>query len=139
MITEIARGIRTSVRSNASAYGYSVMITATYGVLSVTTPAPSVPRIFLFLAGAAVAFSAVELVSFLVIGKRVRPEPTDVVLGAGIGIFSISAGVGAAAGVGSVLNSWMAWFGGPAIATLVYLSVVAVELALAHRVDRDAP
>lgn len=136
MITDVARGVRTSVRSNASAYGYSVMITATYGALSVTAPPPSLPRIFLFLAGAALAFSAIEFTSFFLIGNRVRPEPTEVVaLGAAIGIVSISAGVGAATGLASLVDSWPAWFGGSAVATLVYLGVVAVELALAHRAD----
>ena len=46
------RGLRSAVHNNASAYGYSVTITATFGILSVVAAATSVLEIFAFAGGA---------------------------------------------------------------------------------------
>jgi hypothetical protein len=45
------RGLRSAARNNASAYGYSVTITATFGILSVVTAVTTVLEIFTFAGG----------------------------------------------------------------------------------------
>lgn len=98
--TMIRRAIRTAVHNNASAYGYSIMVTATFGVLQVNAGSPSLPRVFLYLAGAALAFAVVEVASSDLFRHRVREErPEVVVLGGAMGIASVSAGVAVATGM----------------------------------------
>ncbi len=53
------RGLHASARGNAAAYGYSVTITASFGLLSVATGTPTAPEIFAFAGGAVLAFAAV--------------------------------------------------------------------------------
>ncbi len=55
------RGLLTSIRNNAAAYGYSVMITSSYGVLSTQLGTPPVFMTLLFALGATVAFLLVEV------------------------------------------------------------------------------
>ena len=48
-------GLQHSARENVSAYGYSVTITASYGLLTVILGSPSVLEIFIFACGAVLA------------------------------------------------------------------------------------
>jgi hypothetical protein len=54
------RGLYTSARGNAAAYGYSVTITASFGILSAVVSTPRVVEIFAFAGGAVLAFALVE-------------------------------------------------------------------------------
>lgn len=129
-------GLRSSARSNAAVYGYSVMITASFGALQVTVGSLSLRRIFLFLGGAAVAFAVVELAVSRGGRARLPEEPSDVVvLGSALGLVSITAAVGAAALVGELVGGWLAWWLSSFGATVVYLLVVALELAVAHQIE----
>jgi threonine/homoserine/homoserine lactone efflux protein len=54
------RGLRSAARNNASAYGYSVTITATFGILSVVTAVTTVLEIFTFAGGAVLAYALID-------------------------------------------------------------------------------
>ena len=56
------QGLSASVRNNSSAYGFSVSITASFGLLTSVAGTPTVPEIFAFAAAAVVAFALVEFV-----------------------------------------------------------------------------
>lgn len=129
-----ARGIRTSVRNNAAAYGYSAMITGTLAVLSTNGGTPATGEVFLFLLGAVSAFTIVEGVASGGFRQRLRGEPAEVVaLGSALSFPSVGAGVGVGAIADVVLDDTLAWPIGAFGATLTYLVVVAVEMALAER------
>lgn len=135
-VASFVRGMRTSIRANSAAYGYSVTITAALAALSSLDGAPGLPDIFLFLAGAGAAFTAVELVATKGFRITEASEPSDVViLGTSFNLFSIAAGVGGAALVAWLLAGWTVWPVGSFAATLVYLFVVGLEMALAERVE----
>lgn len=53
------RGLHSSAVGNAAAYGYSVTITATFGVLSATRGTPGVAQILALVVGAVVAVAMV--------------------------------------------------------------------------------
>lgn len=134
----LRRAVRTAVHNNASAYGYSIVATATFGALQVNAGAPSLRRVFLYLAGAALAFAVIEGFTSNLFRRRVREEqPEVVVLGGAMGIASVSAGVGAAAGVSLWATSWVGWLAAPFVATVVYVSVVSVELMLAEHLHEQ--
>jgi hypothetical protein len=140
------RGVRTSLRINAAAYGYSVTITSTFGVLSVELGTPGVGEVFLFLFGAVVAFTVVDAVVSRGFRERLRGEPPEVVaLGSAFGFASAGLSVGAAAVLGSILATGAAWPLGSFGATATFLSMAGVEMGLAERLGaagkggREAP
>lgn len=129
----LRRAVRTAVHNNASAYGYSIMVTSTFGVLQVNAGPPSLPRAFLYLAGAALAFAIIEGLTSNLFRQSDREErPEVVVLGGAMGVASVSVGVGAATVISLFARSWVGWVTAPFAATAVYVSVVSAELMLAE-------
>jgi hypothetical protein len=68
-------GLRASVRNNASAYGFSVTITATMALLNSILGTPAALEILAFAGGAVVAFAVVELVVSRASHKGWRTSP----------------------------------------------------------------
>jgi hypothetical protein len=129
----IEQGVRTSVRNNAAAYGYSVMITASFGVLSAALGAPELGDGFLYAAGAVSGVTLVEGAASRGFRVKLRGEPSEVVaLGSSFSFASVGLGVGSAALCGELLSSWVAWLAGPLIASAIYVVASGVEMALAH-------
>jgi len=132
------RGLLTSIRNNAAAYGYSVMITSSYGVLSTGLGSPSVGLTLLFGLGATVAFILVETLSARGLRNRERGERSDVVaLGSALNLLSVGSGIGLAALAPLVLSPQLAWPAGSFLATLVYLLLGGAELAAAERIEAN--
>ena len=126
------RGLHASARGNA-AYGYSVTITASFGLLSVAAGTPTAPEIFAFAGGAVLAFAAVE--AWVSGGFRhgLRDEPSEVkALGGSISVFSVGMALLAALSAGSLIGGFLAWPLGSFLATLLYLLLFALEIGLAE-------
>ncbi len=129
-------GLRTSVTSNASAYGFSIMITMSFAALTSLHASPEVGGTFFFLLGAVGGFVVVEAIASKGFQTRDKGEPADVmVVGSAMAFASVSAGVGAAALAGELLEGDVVWPVGGFVATLVYTLVVGVEMALAARAE----
>ncbi len=129
-------GLLTTISENARAYGFSVMITATFGVLTTKLGPSSEFDVFAFLAGAAIAFMLVDAVSSRGFRLRARPDPPDVVaLGAALSLVSIGISVAAAALAAELLQADVGWPFASFLATLTYLLVVGAELTLARRLQ----
>lgn len=137
------RGLGLSARNNALAYGYSITATAIFGVLSETARPADIGRIFLFVAGASLAFAAVNAIVTRGFRARVETEPPVVVaLATSLGIVSVSAAVGAAVLLATLIRDWPAWLLTGMVSTWIYLSVAALEVAVARALhlnlgDRD--
>jgi hypothetical protein len=137
MLAAFSRGLQASVRNNYTAYGYSVMITASFGVLASQESTPKLGYIFLFLLGAIVAFVAIEVAVSKGFKRTPRGEPTKVVaLGAAFSLGSVTAGVAAVALVTVVLSGMSAWSVGGLAASGTYVLMSGVEIALAELMDR---
>ena len=131
------RGLQTSVRNNAAAYGYSVTVTLTLAALSAELGSPTVGQVFLFGTGAVAGFVVVEGAASSLFRRRVRGEPAQVVvIGSALGFASVGLGVGAATLIGALVNGGAAWALGPFLGTIAYLLLVGVEMALAERTSR---
>lgn len=137
---DLGRGVRTSLRTNATAYAYSVFITVSFALVDTAVGDRSIGRIFLFLIGATIAFALTEGIASRGFRDRFRPEPSDVVM---LGSAMATASVGSAAGVvwltSSMLDGTSAWFIGPFAGTITYLLVAGLEMALARREQQDPP
>jgi hypothetical protein len=133
-----SRGLQASVRNNYTAYGYSIMITATFGVLASRESTPKVGEIFVFLAGAVAAFVAIELIVSRGLQRAPRGEPAKVAaLGAAFSLGSVAAGVGAAALISLGLDGLLAWSTGGFVASGAYVLMAGVEIAVAEMLEGD--
>lgn len=132
------RGLGESTRHNALAYGYSVAITGTFGILAAVDRAPHVLDIFLFATGAAATFAIANAALTKGFRVRAREEPPVVLaLGTALGLGSILGALAATWLVAWALQGWLAWLVGPFAASGVYLVLTGVELLLARGL-RDA-
>ncbi len=133
-----SRGLQASVRNNYTAFGYSVMITASYGVLTSQESTPRLGYVFLFILGAVAAFVGIELVVSKGLERVPRGEPTKVVaLGAAFSFGSVGAGVGAAALSTVLLSGLAVWPVGGLAASATYVLMSGFEIALAELVERN--
>jgi hypothetical protein len=127
------RGLGMSTRNNGLAYGYSITATVSFGMLAHTDAPITVLKLFMFLVGAGIAFAALTALVTRGFSQRVEREPPVVVaLATSFSLLSSSAGVAVAAGLGSGLGGWAAWLLGSMLATWTYLSIAALEMALAR-------
>ncbi len=132
-MTAFSRGVQASVRNNYTAYGYSVMITASFGVLA-TEEATRTSFIFVFLAGAIAAFVAIEFIVSRGFERVPRGEPMKVeALGAAFSFGSVATAVGAAALTTVILSGWTAWLLGGFAASGIYVLMSGLEIAVAEK------
>ena len=130
-------GLRASVGNNASAYGFSVTITASFGLLTSALGTPTAPEIFAFAGGAVAAFAVVEMVVSRGFTQGLEDEPSSVKeLGSSISILSVGMAIACAYATGRLVGGFVAWPLGSFVATAAYLFLFGVELSLAHRIQR---
>jgi hypothetical protein len=130
------RGLQASVRNNYAAYGYSIMITASFGVLASRESTPKLGFIFLFLAGAIAGFVIIEAIVSKGFKRAPRGEPIQVVaLGAAFSFGSVGAAVGAASIATIVLDGWAVWLVGAFAASATFILMLGLEIAIAERVQ----
>lgn len=142
--TRYVRGLHSSAIGNAAAYGYSVTITATFGVLSTTRGTPGVPEILAFVAGAVLAFAVVEAAASGGYRHELEEEPSSIrALGSSISLFSVGGALGLVFAAERLVGSFVVWPLGSFLATVAYLFAFALEIAVAdaiqRRTRRDTP
>ncbi len=135
--TRLRRGLHTSVVDNSSAFGFSITITASFGVIQLMLGSPQLAEIFGFAVAAAVAFTVLQAAASG--GFRRTPEaaPREVVmLGTALNFVSVGVGVGVATLVAVVFSSAIAWPLGAFLAASSYVLTEALEITAAARVER---
>lgn len=131
---QLAQGHRTVLRNNASAFPYSVFITACFGTVQLVVGGRGMAGIFLFVLGATSAFAVIEGIASHGFQDRFRPDASEVViLGSALSMLSVTAAIGAAWGVSWLLAGTWAWFVAPFLGSATYLVVASAEMAIAHR------
>jgi hypothetical protein len=134
----LGHGVRASLQNNLSAYGFSVMITASFGVLNATQGQPRVADVFAFLGGAVTGVSVVDGIATHGFRWRFRSEDSDVIaLGAALGYVSVGLAVGAVTLVGSIFDGAAGWAVGGFVATTAYVLLSGLELAFARIAQED--
>jgi hypothetical protein len=132
-----ARAVRASLGNNASAYAYSVMITASFGVLTTILGPSGIVDVFVFALGAAIGFTLTEGIASRGFRVRMRGDPPEVVvLGSALGYFSVLLAVGAAAVAGLALGPDWGWAAGSFAGTCLFLLLGGVEMLVAERLRR---
>jgi hypothetical protein len=125
-------GLKTSVLNNTVAYGYSITITASYGVLNFMEDTPNLWNIIGFVCGAVLAFTMVEVFVYVGFRHELVEEPIEVVvLGSAFSFLSIGLALAATLCVGWLLNGPTGWLVGAFLATIVYIGFLALEMSVA--------
>ncbi len=134
----------TSAVDNSTAFGYSIMITVTFGVISRVEGSGSVLDLFGFAAAASIA---VGLINGAVTGgfrRRLKPVPTEIaMLGTALNFVSVALSVAAALAAAELLANLLAWAAGAFLASGLYVGLEGSEILLAEwiqskRGDPDA-
>ncbi|MDR7303283.1 hypothetical protein [Haloactinomyces albus] len=131
------RGLMTSIVNNSSAFGFSVMITTTYGMLGTFHGSPSAFEVMLFALGAVVAVSVIEAVASNGFRRRPRTHPAEVMLlGTAANLLSVAVSLAVAYAAGRWLVEPLVWSLAPLLAAAVYVLVESAELAIAEGVQQ---
>jgi hypothetical protein len=133
----LATAINTATAGNATAFGSSITITGSFGMLQAVVGSPTVGQIVMFGVAAALTIGIVEGV--VTRGFKERPDkaPRQVaMLGTAQDFISVGLAVGTAAAVAALLESGAAWPLGAAAATIVFLVAESLEIFLAELIDR---
>ncbi|HEY7077753.1 MAG TPA: hypothetical protein VH418_20395 [Solirubrobacteraceae bacterium] len=125
------QALKSVARGSALPYGYTLTVWSTGAVLMRSHGPPPVGDVFLFLAGGVAAFAAIAAIAR---GAADPPDPRPgELLTTGAAHFAAVAGaVGAAALVAEIAGG-IAWPLGSFAATLVYLLLATLELAIVRR------
>lgn len=132
-------GVRMALRNNATAYGFSISITAAYGMMSATHPSSAGLLSTAMFAGAAVlAFLLVGLLATRLF-RHTTPVETDqtAILS---GIFD-AASIVVTVAVAMLCSQIPGTIGWPVTAfatVLTYLLVGGVDVLFAHRAARES-
>jgi hypothetical protein len=127
------RGLGESTKHNSLAYGYSLALTGTFGLLAILDRTPHVLDILLFGIGGSVTFTIMNAAVTRGFTVRVAEEPPIVrALSTSLGVVSVSGALGVAALVAWGLEGWAGWLLGPFAASATYLLLSGAEFVLAR-------
>ena len=134
---QLRRGLHTSVVDNSTAFGFSIMITCSFGVLSNLEGSPSIGAILSFGLAAAATFTLLHALASDLFRHGPQTAPRHVVmLGTALNFVSVGLGVGAAALVGLLVAApAAAWPIGSAAASSAFIFTEALEMLLAEQVE----
>src|SRR4051812_33530618 len=130
------RASRSTIGGESTAFGFSIMITATFGAIQVGQGSPTYGQLVVFAFCASLSFAVLEGVASR--GYREpMPEYESFVQtpGTAMNVLSVTAAVGAAIGLAAAIHSGPAWAICPIAATMVYLVLETVEQMLAERLQ----
>lgn len=130
------RAVRTALRNNATAYGFSISITAAYGLANaVAGPAKPFETVS-FALGAAIAFILVGAVFLTRFQEGSLPEGGQVAtISGGIDLLSVTGAVAAAYGLSHV-PGYLAWPVTALGTVTVYLLVGGLDVVIARGAAR---
>jgi hypothetical protein len=132
LVGHFVRGMGESTRHNSFAYGYSLALGGSFGVLELQNRT-TVPSLVLFGIAGALPFSILNPLVTRGYRKRVEGEPPIVLsLGSSFGFVSVAGAIGVAIFFGWVLGGWVAWLVGSFCASSTYLLLTGFEFVLAR-------
>jgi hypothetical protein len=129
-------GLGESLGGNATAFGYSVTITASFGAVELGRGSPSFGELIVFGLGAVVAFGGLEGIASRGFREPLRKGSDEVVLlGTALAFISIVLAIAAARGIAAIVGGLLAWFGAALGGSLVFALVESLEFMLAEWVQ----
>ena len=134
--TTYARGVRTALRNNASAYGFSITVTVSYGLVSSAQNAITASKTISFGVGAAVGFVLFGAIFVAATSRGSLPESRQALtISGGVDMLAVGAAIAAAYGLSQVPGFW-AWPLTGAGAVACYLLVSGLDVLIARALAR---
>lgn len=132
-----AHGLRAATRFNAEAFGFSIMVSSSFGMAASFEGTPTAGEAYAFMSGAVLGFVAVLTIATLGFTRTAieteRPEVLTFATALALG--SPASGLGAATGVVHFLGGWLAWALAPFAASAVFLLVLGLEFAVVEEAE----
>jgi hypothetical protein len=132
--SEERQALTTVLRGSAVPYGYTLTVLASHSILANRHGGPDVIEILLFVAGAIVGFATLAAVAQSRSQRPLQPGRGDVIRAGMIHVFAIGAAFGASVLI-ALIPGLLAWPLGAFAATVLYLSIVSLEIDLTSRID----
>lgn len=130
----VVRGLRSTVGRESTTFGFSILVTVSFGLLQTTEGSPDVGRIFLFAVGAGMSFTLLEGVLSKGFRAAMPQHRTRIqAVGTSLNVLSVVGGLAAAWLVGEMMSHAAAWAVAPFLAGVVYLLLESLETALGER------
>ncbi|MEH6717314.1 MAG: hypothetical protein V7704_00420 [Aurantimonas endophytica] len=133
----LLKNLRLSVMDNSSAYAFSITITGTYALLA-TIAAPGPLEIFAGAGGAVCAFMVAELLTLLLLREDPQRSDTVKLLGRMLNLLSVGCAMGAAYLCGLLMDGPLGWLVAGFVASLIFILLEGLELALAEAKEKSA-
>jgi hypothetical protein len=126
----LARSVMVSLNDNISAFGYSILITGCYALMTAMGQSPNVIEIFAAAGGAVLAFLAFELIMVTVFRdlRHLEPQRNRFISGV-MRVLSVPAGMSGALLCANYLNGTIAWLAAGFFASFLFLLLDGIELA----------
>jgi uncharacterized membrane protein len=131
----LLRGLRSTVGRESTTFGFSILITVTFGLLQTTEGSADVPRIFLYAIGAVMSFTVLEGILSGGFRRQMPQHRTQTLaLGTSLNLVSVLVGMGAALLLAQGMAHIALWALAPFVAGVAYLLTESAETALAERI-----
>jgi hypothetical protein len=131
----VVRGLRSTVGRESTTFGFSILVTVTFGVCQLTQGSPDLPRIYLYAAGAVMSFTLLEGILSSGFRRPMPQHPTQTLaLGTSMNLLSVLVGLGTATLVSAWFSHLAVWALAPFLAGVGYLVTESLEAALAERI-----
>lgn len=125
---------------NAQAFGFSITITVTFGIVDAAEGHPTSLDLLGFALAAVAAFSVLNVLVFLLIDHDRDADTLQraLLIGTATDFLAVAAAVGVAIGATGLVHGWAVWLLAPFLAGLVYVLVQSLELAVGRDATDDA-
>lgn len=134
----VASALSTSVVSNATAFGFSITITISYGAIQSTDGSPSLLELLLYGLAAAAAVGLLEGAVTRGFRQRVGTLPAEVsMLGTAMNFISVAIAAGGAILCGEVIGGVVVWPVAGFVAAGLYVVAESAEVLLAEVIQKS--
>lgn len=131
----VRRGLRSTVGRESTTFGFSILVTATFGMLNAVRGTPDAPRVYWFAVGAVLSFTLLEAVLSRGFTRPMPQHKTHVLaVGTALNLVSVVAGVAVAWLAAASWSHAGVWALAPFGAAVVYLLLESLETALGERI-----
>lgn len=131
------RAFRSTVGRESTTFGFSILVTVTYGVVQGARGSPDTLDLMLYATGAVMSFTILELAFSRGLRETMPQHATRVVArGTAANLLSVLGGVLGALLTSDLIGSDAAWPVSPFVAGIVYLALESLEIMAAEAYSR---
>lgn len=131
----LVRGLRSTAGRETTTFGFSILVTVTFGLLQKMQGSPDTLRIFLYAVGAVLSFTVLNGALSRGFRAHLPQHDSEVLVAAtSMNMVSVVVGLGVAWALAGSLEGAAVWAIAPFVAGVVYLLTEGVEETIAEQV-----